>query len=76
MMSLTFGLFTQVSHSGTQCPIVLLLVQPTCGVRDIAVTISVRCMCVHACLRPSGFVRAITSTFIHEFQNNLAQCSP
>ena len=24
--------------------------------------------CVRACVRPSGFVRAITPTFMHEFQ--------
>ena len=37
--------------------------------RDIAVTILLRCMCVCA----SGFVRAITPTFMHGFQNNLTQ---
>ena len=30
-------------------------------------------MCVRACVHPSGFVRAITSTFMHGFQNNYAQ---
>ena len=25
------------------------------------------------CVCPFGFVRAITCTFVHEFQNNLAQ---
>ena len=31
-----------------------IFVKPTCGERDIVVTISVRCMCVHcACVRPS-----------------------
>ena len=47
----------------------------------IAVTSFVHCMCmpkcmcglVLACVCESGFVRAITSTFMHEFQNNLAQ---
>ena len=28
---------------------------------------------VSVCVRPSGFVRAITSTFVYGFQNNLAQ---
>ena len=46
-------------------------VEPACGERDIVVTLSVRCMCVHCavCVRPSGFVMAITSTFMHGFQN-------
>ena len=42
----------------------------------VVVTISVwcTCVCVHcACVCPSDFVRAITSTFMHVFQNNLAQ---
>ena len=29
--------------------------------------------CVHPSIHPSGFVQTITSTFMHEFQNNLAQ---
>ena len=37
---------------------------------DIAVTVLVRCVC--ACIRPSGFVQAITPTFMHGFQNNIA----
>ena len=28
---------------------------------------------LRACVRPSGFVRVITSTFMHGFQNNLTQ---
>ena len=46
--------------------------------RDIAITIFV-CVsaCVSACVRPSvrssGFALAITSTFMHGFQNNLTQ---
>ena len=35
------------------------------------------CVCslawVGGCVGPSGFVRAITSTFMHRFQNNFAQ---
>ena len=49
--------------------------------RDIAVTNFVQCKCVNAfvracvcvCMRPSGFVQAITSTFMHECLNNLTQ---
>ena len=41
-----------------------------CGEQDIDVTISVQCMCI---VRLFAFVRAITSTFMHIFQNNLAQ---
>ena len=45
--------------------------------RDIAVTILLRCMCVCvwmcACIRLSGFVRAITPTFMDGFQNYLTQ---
>ena len=45
-------------------------VELACGEQDIVVTISVQCMCI---VRLSAFVRAITSTFMHLFQNNLAQ---
>ena len=47
-----------------------------CGERDIVVTTTALCMCVHCecvVVHPSGFVRAITATFMHGFQNNLAQ---
>ena len=50
------------------------IVDPACGEQSIVVTTSVRCMFVrHACVHPSGFVRATTSAFMHRFQNNLAQ---
>ena len=53
-----------------------IFVEPACGERDIVVTISVRCTCMFcSCLRPPGFVRAITSTFMHEFQNIWHSCS-
>ena len=45
----------------------LLLSSPLAGKRDIVVTMSV-------C--PSGFVRSITCTIMHGFQNNLAQLLP
>ena len=45
-------------------------VELACGEQDIVVTISVQCMCI---VRLSAFVRAITATFIHGFQNSLAQ---
>ena len=45
-------------------------VELVCGEQDIVVTISVQCMCI---VRLSAFVRAVTSTFIHGFQKNLAQ---
>ena len=49
-------------------------VEPTCREQDIDITTSVRCMCVHAlCMHLSRFVWARTSTFMHGFQNNLAQ---
>ena len=53
----------------------ILFVEPACCERDIVVTISVRYMCILqcACIRPSIFVWAITSTFMHGFQNNLLQ---
>ena len=41
------------------------------GKRDI-VSIFVRCMCV----RLSGFVRTITCTIMHGFQNKMAQLLP
>ena len=49
------------------------IVEPAYGGRDIVDTSLVRCMCVHPSVRPSGFVRALTSTFMHEFHNSLAQ---
>ena len=58
---------------------VSFLSSPLAVKQDIAAAIFVRCMCVcvcvcvSACGRPSGFVWTITSTFMHGFQNNLAQ---
>ena len=46
-------------------------VEPAWVERYIVVAISVWCMCV--CVHVYRFVRAITSTFMHGFQNNLAQ---
>ena len=52
-----------------------LFVEPACGERDIHcscynfISVHVRALCV----RLSGFVQTITSTFMHGFQNNLAQ---
>ena len=54
----------------------VFLSRPLAGKRDIFVTIFVRCMCVHPCVCPSGFVRTIPCTIIHGFQNNLAQLLP
>ena len=48
---------------------ILLLSCPLAVKQDIAVTIFVRCMCMH----PSRFVPGITSTFMHGFENSLAQ---
>ena len=45
---------------------------PLAGKRDIVVTILVWCMSMHL----SEFVRTITCTFMHGFQNNLAQLLP
>ena len=52
-----------------------IFVKPACGEGDIVVAILVWCMCVHcACMHPSiQFCRGITSTFVHGFQNNMAQ---
>ena len=55
--------------------IVPFLSRPLAVKRDIAVTILLRCMCVHVCVRPSGFVQAITHIFMHGFQNYLTQLS-
>ena len=61
---------------------VLIFVEPACGERDIVVTFSVHCMCmpcvcvcvcVYAGMFLSRFVQAITSAFMHDFQNYLAQ---
>ena len=55
----------------------LLFVEPACGERDIVVKTSLRCICLCwalcVCVHPSEFVSAITCTFVHGFQNNLAQ---
>ena len=51
-----------------------IFVKPACGEQDLVLTISDPCMCVCCtCVRPCRFVWAITSTFMHGFQNNLAQ---
>ena len=54
-----------------------IFLEPAFSERDIVVTILVQHVCVRcACLcivHSSGFVWAITCTFMHEFQNNLAQ---
>ena len=50
----------------------IIFVEPACSERDIVVPASVQFMCVLAlCLRLSRFVRAITCTSVHGFQNNL-----
>ena len=50
----------------------MIFVEPACGEQDIVVAISVQCMCsvVHVCVHPSGFVQAISSTFMHGFKKN------
>ena len=49
--------------------IFMIFIKPACGERDIVGTVSVQCLC----LLLIEFVQAITSTFMHAFQNNLAQ---
>ena len=57
-----------------------LMVEPACGkarrscynLCSVYVRVCMRAL-VCACVRASGFVRAITSTFMQGFQNNLAQ---
>ena len=41
-----------------------IVAKPTCGMQDIAVTMTLRCMCLHA---------SITSIFKDVFHNSLAQ---
>ena len=44
--------------------------------RDIAVTILLRCMCMHVCMHAClcpGFVWVVALTFMHGFQNDLTQ---
>ena len=52
----------------------IIFVKPAGSGRDIVVTTSVWCICivcVHcACVHLFGFVRAITWSFVHGFQNN------
>ena len=48
-----------------------VFVESACGDRGIVQCMCMRAFCVvHA---QSGFVRAITCTFVHGFQNNMAQ---
>ena len=55
----------------------VIFVEPACSEQNLIVTILVWCMCLHcACVCQSGFVWAITSTFIYGFQNNSHSCSP
>ena len=55
------------------------LSSPLAVKQNISVTIFSKCMYVRACacvrpfVRPSGFIRAITPTFMHGFQNYLTQ---
>ena len=53
----------------------LIFVEPTCDLPDIVVTTSVRCIsvCVCASVCLSKLVQAIACTFMHGFQNNVAQ---
>ena len=48
----------------------IFFVELACGEQDIVVTITVQYMCI---VRLSAFGWAITSTFMHGFQNNMAQ---
>ena len=53
---------------------------PLAGKRNIVVAILVWCKCVRSCVcasvRPCEFVRTITCTIMHGFQNNVAQLLP
>ena len=49
-----------------------ILSSPLAGKQDVVVTTFVRCMVVH----PPRFVRTITCTIMHGFQNSLAQLLP
>ena len=54
------------SSDGDAGGFVWIFVEPACDQRHIVVTTSVRCMFVRsACVRPSGFVRPVTSIFMH-----------
>ena len=68
--------FQIICHScsalGVEVPFETFLSSPLEGKRDTVVTIFVRCMWV----RLSEFVRTITCTIMHGFQNNLAQLFP
>ena len=49
------------------------IVEPAYGEQNPFVTTSFR-LCV--CVRPSGLVRALTSTYMHDFQIIWHSCSP
>ena len=54
------------------------LSSPLAGKRDIVVTIFSFgvCACIRASVRPSEFVRTVTCTIMHGFQNNSTQLLP
>ena len=52
----------------------VLLLNPLAGKRDIVVQFFL--VYVHASVHPSEFVRTITCTIMHGFQNSLAQLLP
>ena len=51
----------------------MIFVKLACGERDIVVSISVRCMCMLCVCASVQICRTKPCTFVHEFQNYLAQ---
>ena len=60
------GNFKKIVGKGENagCLHFLRFVKPTCVVLDKIATMSLWCMCVHACVCLSGFVETITSIFV------------
>ena len=78
------GVYKYSHLPGLKSQIIAIFVKPTCSERvlvelasserDIALTVSVWCMCMPAwVVLPSRFVQAIPCTFMPGFQNSLAQ---
>ena len=69
MFSKDQGLFGKGLNASKLTPTLVYDVVPACCKLDIVVIMTVRCMCVRPCVRPSEFVRTITSTRAQQVVN-------
>ena len=69
LVASSISLYSKITRKETQGKLsTQFLLNPLAVKQDIAVTILLGCMCVHGCalgcICPSGFVQAITPTFM------------